>query len=336
MLRGGRLAVTLSIGLIATVVSGCGDDVAPGLHSEPGTHLLAVGPSHVCAWRQAGVYCWTVDFGSGAGVGAAVPAKVALDASDVVELAAAGDQACARRRSGEVACWSVDESGPGTPMTVAGLAGARQLAVDAQSACALVEDGAVACWGSDLAHAADSGVPEASIVPGLGGVVELRGGAGNSYCTRAEDRSVRCLSLAEDGASWSLPIQVSALAGASAIAMTSADSVCGILPSSEVKCVKPVSGVGATLAGSLGSVQLRASGGLSACAKDQADQWHCWNVLKSGATDSAPRTDVPSEQELVELGISGFIVCAAQRDARVVCASANSGLPEWHPVELPP
>lgn len=330
-----RLAVTLSI-LLAAAVSGCNDDAAPPLQSEPGTNLLSVGPSHVCAWRQTGVYCFQVDFGNATGFAAPMPVRVALDSSDVVELAAGGNQTCARLRSGEVACWTVDASGPGTPTTVAGLAGARQLAVDARSACALVEGGSVACWGSDLAPAADSGQVPASIVPGLSGVIELRGGAGNSYCARAEDRSVRCLSLAEDGTGWGLPIEVSTLAGARAIAMTFADSVCGLLPSTEVKCVKPENGVGATLTDSLGSVQLRASGGLSACTKNQADQWHCWNVLISGATDSAPRTDVPSEQELIELGISGFIMCAVRQDASVVCASANSGTPKWQPIELPP
>jgi hypothetical protein len=338
-MRGLAAAVLLALG------AGCLDSAAS---EEVSPYLLTVGGSHVCAKRRAGLYCWgnnsAGQLGDGTTTTSELPVRAAFDVSDVVEIAAAADRTCLRRSSGTIACWGENDAGQigdGTrsasllPLTAAGISDARALAADARSTCALRADGSVACWGNSPAIQPESGSLVPQPIAGLREIVELRAGAADSYCARARDGSVQCIRV-RDGA-WTAPLAVEALAGASEIAMTAADEVCAILPGRDILCSHLDSSVTVSLAGSSGATKLRASGAYSACAMDARGQWQSW-LLLPGARDSlAPNPAAVSDVPLVDMGISGFLLCALRQDDGVVCASANSGPPALELVEgLPP
>src|SRR5262245_26519751 len=247
------LAVALLALGFACADSEAGEPVKP--------FLLAVGSGHVCAKRRSELYCWGDNaegqLGDGTTVSSQAPLRAAFDASDVVELAAANSRTCLRRRSGAIECWGPNEAGQIgdgtrddslTPLAAAGIGDARQLAAAARSTCALRSDRSVACWGNSPAVLSDQGSLVAQPIAGLRDVVELRAGLENSYCARGEDRAVRCIRF-RDGA-WTEPAPVAALAGASAIALSSDEDVCGLWPGREVLCVNLDSGALVSLQGS--------------------------------------------------------------------------------------
>lgn len=138
-----------------------------GLHAQ----LLAVGRDFACASlpEPAGtVQCW------GGGAAAEPPGL-----SDVVELVAGDDHACARSQQGAVSCW-------GNPAHAApdGLV-AKQLAASGATTCAIVAVDALRCWGpralvppADLratSLAVSSALTDALMGPRFGCAVTLMG-----------------------------------------------------------------------------------------------------------------------------------------------------------------
>ena len=154
-----------------------GDGVIGGREPKPvrvvGIHAsaLAVGDQHTCALlTDATVDCWGLDrhheLGDGALDDRATPAPVP-GLTDVEEIAA-GDafHACARTKSGRVACWGWNEDyqiGDGTtldratPYFVRGLPPAVQLTLGFETTCARLDDRSAACWG-DNAHGTVTGI----------------------------------------------------------------------------------------------------------------------------------------------------------------------------------
>lgn len=133
------------------------------------TDVIVGGFGAVCATRASRlVSCWGNGqerqlAGDGSGGSRSTPIQVA-GISDAVQVGIGLYHACARRRSGEIACWGNDTSdaqgadwiglfgtggiytGP-QPARTAGITTATSLAVGAGHSCALLADGAVRCWG---------------------------------------------------------------------------------------------------------------------------------------------------------------------------------------------
>ncbi|HKP55956.1 MAG TPA: hypothetical protein VJV78_04525 [Polyangiales bacterium] len=320
---------------LLAIATACADDDA--VEEGPQKHL-ASSPTHTCAIREAGLYCW-----GGNGMGElgnqlkedseqAVAATVA--GSDVVEVAAATGRTCVRRSSGQVACWGANERGQIgdgtrndtlTPVAASGIADARQIALDDGSTCVVRgSEGQVACWGNSPSDAPDEGALTAQLIPGITGAVEVSSGAMGSYCARGAEGWVKCWVFDPDHHEWNPPVDVPALSGARAIGMTGFDEVCAIVASGQVQCHNLPLAQTATLESSEDTVELVTAGSLSACAQDSQGAWHIWNVLPVMLHNiGSPRIEIPSDQPVLELVLAGFRACALRSDHSVVCANAN-------------
>jgi hypothetical protein len=339
--------------MLSFVVYACGGvhdhsvQTAAGAGAERGGHAanaspkqvarsLAMSASHVCALRQAGLYCWGENFAGQLGTGQLssvqdAPAAASAAGLDIAEVAADTGRTCVRRNSGEVACWGANDQGQigdGTRVNslvavpAEGIDDATQIAIDDRSTCALRANGRVACWGASPESSADAGSLLPVDMPGLSSIIELRGGVLGTYCARDVGGSVRCWRL-QDGA-WMQPQEITPLSGARAVAVTFQDELCAITSGNEILCHNLNSGHTVALASSSGTVEL-VSGELSVCARREDRTWSCWNVLPSMLdTIGSPEVAFYSEVALSEITIGGLKLCALRADGEVACADANS------------
>jgi hypothetical protein len=160
-------------------------------------------------------------------------------------------------------------------------------------------------------------------VAGLSGIEEIRNGTMGTYCARSAQGAVFCWRFKETA--WTAPVEMTALAGARAIALAAWDEVCGIAASGGmILCHGFDSGKTVPLTGSENSVIVKGVGGLAACGKNAGGVWQCWNVLPPllEAIGSAPVV-VPSAIPIRDLVIGGFKVCGLREDGAVACANAE-------------
>jgi hypothetical protein len=355
----------LGLGLTAlpVLVAGCGNDARPqnvardaGMEHDAGptgtqTSLLALSPTHSCALRQAGLYCWGDNFAGQLGTGDTEPSTVPVQAlnagTDIVQLAASTGRTCVRRRTGAVACWgdnALGQFGDGTrqssllPVEVVGLENnVSELAIQDGSACALRgKVGSVQCWGASPEDAPDDGSLQPVAIEGVSRVIELRAGVSGTYCGRRADGSVTCWQL--QAGKWSAAADVAALAGARAIALTGGDEVCAIAATGEIRCHNLYDDSTVKLGGSEDSVALVGTQ-LWGCAKNTQGEWHCWNVLPPmlESVGSNAIALPASASPVTSLALGGLRLCALREDDSVACVDANdpslrlvdvSGLPE--------
>jgi alpha-tubulin suppressor-like RCC1 family protein len=174
---------------------------------------LAVGGMHVCGVDEAGeVRCFgDNDYGQlGRGdardaVSRPTPVPGVDDAAEVV----AGEwDACARRASGEVVCWSMPygESPPPAPTTIEGITGTKALYTGGQYTCALDRRNVTRCWGLAtwlpcMWESEDNCQPERwgapRVVDGLAGIAGALEVVGE--CVRMPNGRVRCVERYEGG-----------------------------------------------------------------------------------------------------------------------------------------
>jgi hypothetical protein len=309
---------------------------------------IAVSASHACALREAGLYCWGENFAGQLGDGTTDdserPLRASLEVGDVVEVAASTGRTCVRRSAGTIECWGANnngQAGDGTreealaPVVAQAIDDAIQLAVDDITTCVLRQGGAVECWGGSPKSVPERGSLEPRAIEGLRDVVELRGGVIDTYCARDAADEVWCFRLASEG--WMPAFPVPALAGARSIAVTGNDEVCALTEERTVLCHNLTTGNDVPLVGGEGLVELVGTS-LVACAKDEAGEWTCWNILPQLLdTIGSMAIPVPVEVPLVEVAIGGFQVCAAREDGSVGCATAETGMPELKVIaDLPP
>ncbi|MBZ5715303.1 RCC1 domain-containing protein [Nannocystis pusilla] len=151
-----------------------GRDPAPApLPALRGAVSLAAGADHLCVVTGAGrVLC--IGTGSEGQLGDGRPPELraprgphaiglpeprrseVLDLADAAAVAVGDDFACARRRSGALACWGENRDGQlgdgararrDRPGPVGEIADAVELVVGSAHACARLADGALRCWG---------------------------------------------------------------------------------------------------------------------------------------------------------------------------------------------
>lgn len=314
--------------LLMCTVAACGSETAD---SEPTPHLLAVSPSHACALRSAGLYCWGDNFLGQLGNGELTESSSAVAADverkDIVEVAAASARTCIRTRSGTVACWGsndVGQIGDGTrsdaltAVAAKGIDDAIAFAIDEESTCVVHAHGhTVSCWGGGRQEA---WLPRR--IEGLANVRELRAGATGHYCARDASDAVWCWS--SNSGEWAAATKVDALAGAHAIAVPTYNTTCALVDAGNIVCHNVDSGRSVALGDSDGVLSMNAAGGLVLCANKSDGRWYCWNVLPQMLeTVGSPSIAVPSSVPLTDLVISGFRACALRQDEQVVCADAN-------------
>jgi len=281
----------------------------------------------------------------------------------MIEVAAHGDHACARTRSGQVLCWGKNtygELGDGTrvdsPRAVrVPVADAVELAVGSDFSCARRRAGTVVCWGNDQDGQLGTnrgGRPGVwSLIPmpvfQLRDVVQLSAGDYHA-CARQRDGAVRCWGNAENGQIGSAdrrvfttPRTIAGVGGAIGIA-SGAAHVCALQRGGTVQCwgrntegqlgdgkigsrVKPV-----TVRGLAGVVEI-ASGTHHSCARTRAGAVACWGDNTAGQLGAGAGTDleryepvaVGGLQGVVELALGGNHSCARQKSGVVLCWGGN-------------
>lgn len=298
--------------------------------------------------REAGLYCWGENYAGQLGTGDVqdfkAPVAVPAAGADIVEVEARSGRTCIRRRTGEIACWGlndVGQIGDGTrsdsltPVPAKGIDDALQLAAQDQSTCALRRGAVrVSCWGMARSDAPDGGALEPQAIAGLEGALELRGGSLGTYCARGESW-LKCWRF-KDG-EWTEPAAVPAFQSVRALAVTFEDEVCAIMQDRSITCTNLDSGNAVELRDSSGSVEITSSGELSACARNEAGAWHCWNVLPVMLESvGSSALEVASPVPVREVAIGGLRMCVVREDNQVACADADSlGLPKLTIVDFP-
>ncbi len=187
---------------------------------------VSVGDWVSCARQAAGtVMCWGINGAegllgdgrthSGCGIMGTIDCSftpvVVFNLADAAEIAVGGNHACARRSSGEVACWGrnlAGELGDGsladhaTPVAVDRLSDAVEVAAGSEHTCARRLDGSVVCWGRTEYGALGSGpagldchavrcYPSPWLVIGIVAAVELSAN-GRNTCARQTTGEMLC------------------------------------------------------------------------------------------------------------------------------------------------
>jgi alpha-tubulin suppressor-like RCC1 family protein len=235
-----------------------------------GITQITAGLDFSCArMSDATVKCWgsnalgQLGDGLGAsGVKGLVPQAVP-GLTNVAEVRAGAQFACARKTDKTVVCWGVNTAGQvgdGTtanklsPVAVTGLTNAVQLTTTANGACAILDDKTVKCWGdgSQLAlgngGTATTNATTPTTVVGVGGVgttlnnvIAISGGY-QHYCALLADTSIACWGYDSYGqlgdglsASSSTPKAVASLTGVAQI-IAGRLQTCALLGSGALKC----------------------------------------------------------------------------------------------------
>ena len=195
-----------------------GDGTTGGTRATPTVALgltavtdLGLGQTFACALSAGLVRCWGSNNSGGLGLGYADSFGHPRAGNPVMGLTGAAGLgvglffSCAHTTGGLARCWGANEDGQlgdGTLVSrsvataVAGLGDVTAIVGGQRHACARRGDGTVACWGSNSTGQAGDGTmvtprPNATTVPGLGGVAQLAAGDFHT-CARLTDGTVRC------------------------------------------------------------------------------------------------------------------------------------------------
>lgn len=175
-----------------------------------GAVAIAAGDAHACAVKTDGtVVCWgdgtNGQLGNGSTTTSLTPVAVVL--SDAIQVTASERSTCALTTHGTILCWGANEVGQlgtgaandmpnATPIVVANLDDAVNVAGGQNHTCASRKAGKVACWGSatngDLGNTLDAGF-QAGIVTVTGLTnASLAGAGGLHSCATTSDNGVSC------------------------------------------------------------------------------------------------------------------------------------------------
>lgn len=174
-----------------------------------GAKQVALGDQHTCMLlRSGGAQCFGAGFrgqlGDGQAQDSVAPVTVA-GLTGVISIAAGSDRTCAVLNNASLRCWGAynglgdgtsdrAETNATTPVAVAGITTAIEVATDYHRSCAIVADGSVKCWGYNyngvLGYDTRAATP--AQVTGLAGPVSSLSAGRAHTCARLSDASVQC------------------------------------------------------------------------------------------------------------------------------------------------
>jgi alpha-tubulin suppressor-like RCC1 family protein len=186
---------------------------------------IAVTWAHACARRSnKTVACWGLNangaVGDGTYVGDGTAGLVRTSPVDVVgltdaeEIGAEGQSSCARRTTGQIACWGANaygELGIGAPdrtnipTDITSIAGAQRISVGSFHTCAVLSTGHVACWGRNDKGQLGDGTKVDRRTPvevvGVTDAVEVAAAkSGDHTCVRRATQEIVCFGTNPYGA----------------------------------------------------------------------------------------------------------------------------------------
>jgi alpha-tubulin suppressor-like RCC1 family protein len=248
-----------------------------------------------------------------------------------VRLASGDFHVCALRGDGTVRCWGRNtegQLGDGTtemrasPIVVAGVKDATQLALGANSSCALRRDGTVACWGAGKAWGdgqVRSKVPPTPVA-GVSGATQIEAG-GLLMCALLAGGRVKCWGDEGDPK----PPGASSPPEAGAVEISVAEAhACARMRDASVRCWgdSPWNGVGdppLSVARVSGATQVT-TGDFVACALVSGGKASCWGLNSLG--EMGPE-DVRWHVDPVAMDAGPFSILAAGESH--VCGVLRSG-----------
>jgi alpha-tubulin suppressor-like RCC1 family protein len=218
---------------------------------------------HACAiTSDGGVECWGLNSNGQLGTGAvsgssSTPVPVANLAGPATKVVVGSAHTCALLAGGSVQCWGYGLDGqPGngttptsqlTPVTVAGIANAVDLAAGSEFSCAVLQGGTVECWGENSDGALGNGTNVTSSVPvpvvGLTSATKVACGSAHA-CALLAGGAVACwgddddgqLGRSVDGGTASFdPVMVPGLSGVTYLAAGSQET-CAVLGDGGLDC----------------------------------------------------------------------------------------------------
>ena len=242
-----------------------------------GVNSIASGGDSTCALLAGGfVKCWGYNhfgnLGNGTITNSKSPVTVMLTPvapdyvptplSGATAIAASGAHVCALLASGRVKCWGADTWGqlgnghnsdswtavdvmrrPIAPAEAQPLTGATGITVNGIHSCAIVNGGAM-CWGDDtygqLGNGANSSSNYPDTVIGVGGVISMAAGTGNT-CAIVAGGSVLCWGRNNwgqlgDGTTTNSQTAVGVLGVTGATAIDAYGQSCAVVTSGKIQC----------------------------------------------------------------------------------------------------
>jgi alpha-tubulin suppressor-like RCC1 family protein len=291
----------------------CVGDACPG---NP-LGVLVAGADHACALRGDGALtCWgrndVGQLGDGSRTARSLP--VAVGGLPPLRAVAAGARhTCALTRDvGDVYCWGGDEAGQlgqpdnaagaprTTPVQVAGVTDALDVAAGSDFSCAVLRDGTARCWGANDAGQLGDGGPKTTrraptVVFALSGVRALSA-SWQHVCALRDDETLWC---------W----------GAGSVGQLG-DGAARDAP-------QPVRVVG------LDAVTAVATGLQHTCAATRAEGLFCWGANTSSqlGREASPMEARPARVPIVTnpvaVAAGGAHTCAIRRGGATLCWGAN-------------
>lgn len=326
--------------LAATTVDGITDAVAVDMSQDP-----SWGSS--CVLRGSGtVACWGANsvgqLGDGSTIDRLTPVDV-LGVSGAVGVAVSAGtlgltHACAVLDTGRVRCWGSNDHGQlgdgstidrSTPVEVAGLGNATQVAVGPAHSCALLDTGSVSCWGAGAAYELGNPLPLDQPLP-----VSVLALPPSTVITAGGDygpggpRGFSC-ALSVDGTEWCWgqggPTSFDpTLPRATGVAdLVDLDDRCAITSGRTVVCSPSGSNSWAPLAGvdhvadvtDLGGCILREDGTVQCTGRNEAGRLG----NGSGTFVAAPQPPVTGITTAAEVSASSYHSCARLTSGGVSC-----------------
>lgn len=339
-------------------VLGIGDAVA-----------VSVGADHACALRAGGqMVCWGGleypggQLGNGNWDGSTTPVTV-TDLSDATKIAAGAYLTCARRATGEVLCWGLNESGglgDGTthdspvPVTVSLLGDAVDVTTGYNANCALRSGGRVVCWGASNRGTLGSGERPASSTPvaaaGLTNAVGVVAGYFHT-CALTAGGGLDCWGRGAQGQLGtgtfdpsSIPVSVTSLPGPVIGAGAHSLHTCAVLATGQVACWgygdRGALGYGGTenqatpvLVSGLSDAIAVTAGFSHSCAVRQTGEVACWGsqeevgLLGNGSGEDSPTpVPVPGIGDAIKIAAGPEHTCVIHSGGGVSCwGRGNNG-----------
>lgn len=280
---------------------------------------LSGGVGHFCALLATGsVQCWGGNFANALGhVGQVGDSALPLNVTNIttaVAVSAGGGHSCAVLQNQTVQCWGDNTSGQlganpasgtnsATPLTVAGINTATNIAAGGAFSCALLSGGGVKCWGNNTSsQLGDGTVSLGGITPvtvaSVTGATAITAGLAHACALRA-DQTVWCWGANAQGqvgggavGPYWAGAQVVGITNAAAIA-AGGNHTCARLSTGSVRCwgsgtsgelgnngnafsATPVTVLGVTNATHI------ASGLYHSCARLASGSIVCWGFSRDG------------------------------------------------------